>query len=220
MGTDIHMIAEVRKNGVWQTILDNIFVEREGTQFEAQTCVPYGDRNYNLFAILADVRNGTGFAGIRTGEKFNPISEPKGYPEDISEESYNFLGDDWGHHSASYLTLKEIFDFDWTQIHRNFGVVSEKDYRDHVMKGESPDSWCGDISGPDYIKISEVEMVDLIQGYYPREEGKYYYTACYFAPKTYADSAENFLKNMKILERFVPENGSLDDVRIVFDFDS
>lgn len=220
MGTDIHMIAEVRKNGVWQTILDNIFVEWEGTQFEAQTCVPYGDRNYNLFAILADVRNGIGFAGIRTGEKFNPISEPKGYPEDISEESYNFLGDDWWHHSASYFTLKEIFDFDWTQIHRDFGVVSEKDYRDHVMKGELPDSWCGDISGPDYIKISEVEMVDLIQGYYPREEGKYYYTSCYFAPETYADSAQHFLKNMNILKNFIPENGTLEDVRIVFDFDS
>ena len=220
MGTDIHMIAEVRKNGVWQTILDDIFVEWESTKFEAQTCVPYSDRNYNLFAILADVRNGTGFAGLRTGEKFNPISEPKGYPEDISERSYNFLGADWGHHSASYLTLKEIFDFDWTQIHRSFGVVSEKDYRDHVMKGELPDSWCGDISGPDYIKISEVEMVDLIQGYYPREEGKYYYTACYFAPQTYADSAQHFLKNMNVLKNFVPENGTLEDVRIVFDFDS
>ena len=220
MGTDIHMIAEVRKDGVWQTILDDIFVEWEGTQFEAQTNVPYSDRNYNLFAILADVRNGTGFAGLRTGEKFNPISEPKGYPEDISEDSYNFLGDDWGHHSASYLTLKEIFDFDWTQIHRSFGVVSEKDYRDHVMKGELPDSWCGNISGPDYIKISEVEMVDLIQGYYPREEGKYYYTACYFAPVTYAESAQHFLKNINILKNFVPENGTLEDVRIVFDFDS
>lgn len=217
MGTDIHMIAEFRKDGVWQTILDDIFVEWEGTQFEAQTCVPYGDRSYNLFAILADVRNGTGFAGLRTGEKFNPISEPKGYPEDMCKYSEEFLSYE---HSASWLTLKEIFDFDWTQIHRNFGVVSEKAYRDHVMKGELPDSWCGDISGPDYIKISEVEMVDLIQGYYPREEGKYYYTACYFAPQTYADSAEDFLKNMKILERFVPENGSLDDVRIVFDFDS
>ena len=27
MDTDIHMIAEVRKNGKWETILDNIFNE-------------------------------------------------------------------------------------------------------------------------------------------------------------------------------------------------
>ena len=220
MGTDIHMIAEVRKDGVWHTFLDDIFVKWEGTQFERQTCIPYDGRNYGLFAILADVRNGVGFAGFRTGEKFNPISKPKGYPEDIAKESYGFLGDEWRHHSASYLTLKEIFDFDWTQIHRSFGVVSEKDYRDHVMKGELPDLWCRDISVPDCIKISEVEMVDLIQDSYPREEGKYYYTACYFAPETYADFAKTFLKNMKILKCFVPENGSLDDVRIVFDFDS
>ena len=217
MGTDIHMIAEVRKDGVWHTILDKVFVEWKGTKFEKETCVPYKDRNYNVFAMLADVRNGIGFAGLRRGEKFNPISEPKGYPEDMCKDSEDFLSYE---HSASWLTLKEIFDFDWTQIHRSFGVVSEKDYRDYVMKGELPGSWCGDISGPDYIKISEVEMVDLIQGYYPREEGKYYYTTCYFTPKTYADSAEDFLKNMKILERFIPENGTLDDVRIVFDFDS
>ena len=45
---------------------------------------PYGDRNYNLFAILANVRNGTAFAGCKTGEGFNPISNPKGVPSDAS----------------------------------------------------------------------------------------------------------------------------------------
>lgn len=217
MGTDIHIIAEVRKDGVWQTILDKIFIDWEGTKFERQTCVPYSDRNYNLFAILADVRNGTGFAGLRTGERFNPISEPKGYPEDMCKDSEEFLSYE---HSASWLTLKEIFDFNWAQIHRDFGVVSEKEYREHIMKGEMPNSWCGDISGPNYIKISENEMVDLIQRKYPRQEDVYYYTSCYFAPKTYADSAQHFLKNMNILKKFVPENGTLEDVRIVFDFDS
>lgn len=217
MGTDIHMIAEVRKDGVWQTILDDIFVDWEGTKFERQTCVPYSDRNYNLFAILADVRNGTGFAGLRRGERFNPISEPKGYPEDMCKDSEEFLSYE---HSASWLTLKEIFDFNWAQIHRDFGVVSEQEYRDHVMKGEMPHCWCGDISGTNYIKISENEMVDLIQGKYPRQEDIHYYTSCYFAPQTYADSAQHFLKNMNILKKFVPENGTLEDVRIVFDFDS
>ena len=87
------------------------------------------------------------------------------------------------------------------------------------MKGEMPDSWCGDISGPDCIKISEIEMVDLIQGKYPRQEGIHYYTSCYFTPKTYAYSAQLFLKKMNILKNFVPKNGTLEDVRIVFDFD-
>lgn len=217
MGTDIHMIAEVRKDRVWHTILNKIFVEWEGTKFEKETCVPYGDRNYNLFAILADVRNGIGFAGLRTGERFNPISEPKGYPEDMCEYSEEFLSYE---HSASWLTLKEIFDFDWNQMHRNYGIVSEEDYKETIMQGRYPTFWCGDISGDKHVVIPESEMVDLIQGLIPHEEGKHYYTGCYFNPLPYSDYAEDFLEAMEKLKIFVPENGTLEDVRIVFDFDS
>jgi hypothetical protein len=45
MGTDIHSIAQVRRNGSWETVAIGV-------------C---GDpRSYNTFAMLADVRNGTG----------------------------------------------------------------------------------------------------------------------------------------------------------------
>lgn len=44
------------------------------------------DRNYNVFAILADVRNGTGFAGVRTSAGFAVIAEPRGVPADVSDE--------------------------------------------------------------------------------------------------------------------------------------
>lgn len=47
---------------------------------------PYKYRNYDLFAMLADVRNGRGFAGDKTGEGFNPICQPKGIPKDASFE--------------------------------------------------------------------------------------------------------------------------------------
>ena len=217
MGTDIHMIAEVRKNGIWHTILDDIFILWKDTKREEKTCVPYYYRNYNLFAILAGVRNGTGFGGCRIGEKFNPISEPKGYPEDMCEDSEDFLSNG---HSASWLTLKEIFDFDWTQTNRRYGVLSEEEYKNTVMKGKYPDNWCGDIIGRDIITILETEMVDLIQGKIPHEEGKRYYTGCYFNPLPYSDYAEHFLKAMEKLKDYVPEDGDFEDVRIVFDFDS
>jgi hypothetical protein len=58
MGTDIHIAVE-RFDGVrWR------FTGRE------VDCV----RCYNLFAILADVRNGEGFV---------PISLPRGFPHDM-----------------------------------------------------------------------------------------------------------------------------------------
>lgn len=44
------------------------------------------DRNYDVFAILANVRNGTGFAGIKTSSGFDPIDTPRGLPDDLSAE--------------------------------------------------------------------------------------------------------------------------------------
>ena len=213
MGTDIHMIAEVRKNGKWETILDNIF----NGWTDEKTCVPYQFRNYNLFAILANVRNGVGFGGCITGETLNYISLPKGYPDDMDERSEEFLSYE---HSGSWLTLKEIFDFNWLQEHRRAGYVSEDAYKNCIMKNLYPTDWCGDIYGKDIEKVSPKEMEDIILGQKSRDLNKRYYTFCYFNPMKYLEYAEDFLESMNILNSYVPENGSLDDVRIIFDFDS
>ncbi len=41
------------------------------------------NRHYQLFAVLAGVRNGYGFAGVPTGEPVKPIAEQRGYPADF-----------------------------------------------------------------------------------------------------------------------------------------
>lgn len=46
----------------------------------------YHDRNYDVFGMLADVRNGSGFAGVDTGDGFVPIDVPRGLPDDLSAE--------------------------------------------------------------------------------------------------------------------------------------
>lgn len=66
----------------------------------------YEGRSYSLFSLLADVRNdGT----------IEPISEPKGLPDDLSPEIQK-LSDEWGidGHSHSYFTLGDLLDVDWT----------------------------------------------------------------------------------------------------------
>ena len=118
MGCDIHMYAEVKKNNKWSKVGDvfeNMWYskDRELSDWNKPlTDTPYDGRNYDLFAILADVRNGHGFAGCVTGERFNPISEPKGLPDDVSKkikkESDKWDGDG---HSHSYFTVKELLDF-------------------------------------------------------------------------------------------------------------
>lgn len=67
MGTDIHGVFQRRvpQTGAWEDIPH---------RYEM-------GRHYQLFAVLAGVRNGTGFAGVVTGEAVKPISEPRGYPD-------------------------------------------------------------------------------------------------------------------------------------------
>lgn len=240
MGTDIHMACEVRRNGKWELVTDKVFKNswyRPDSKYswaqEEYTYIPYDSRCYNLFAILADVRNGRGFAGVKIGEAFNPISEPKGYPEDMCDELKRDISGDYdedaydyrptlsNEHSASWLTLKELLDYDWNQLHRDYGCVNEDTYRDFVMKGLHPDSWSGDTSGLNIVHLSEEDMVDLIQGRYPREPGKQYYTFCYFLAETYKDASGRFYEDViPVLQKLIPDGGTAEDVRLVFDFDS
>jgi hypothetical protein len=120
MGTDIHIAVEVRRPDGWH--LSDLVVTQ--------------NRNYRAFAVLADVRNGYGFAGSDTGEALKPISEPRGLPADMSpelrlrldeneneneraapvdidsEENAFWLGD----HSFSHVTLRELLDYDLRRL--------------------------------------------------------------------------------------------------------
>ena len=222
MGTDINMIAEVRRNGVWELSTAKVFknpwydpVSDKKWAMDEYVSKPDTSRNYDLFAILAGVRNGEGFAGCRIGERFKPIAKLKGYPDDMSKNNVLF-GDEYG----SWLTLRELHEYDWEQLHRKYGYVYEDTYRDYVMQGKQPNCYCGDVGGYNIVKLTEPEMVDLINGEYPRDESKRYYTACYFSPITYRECADWFYdETMEGLRRLIPDSGTEDDVRIVFEFD-
>lgn len=229
MGTDIHMACEIYKNGKWNLVTENVFpnvwydpTSKFDWAREQYTNVPFTMRSYDTFAILADVRNGHGFAGCITGDRFNPISEPKGYPEDMSDE---LKSDDTYllsyEHSASYFTLKELMDYDWEQTSRTFGVLSEEEYKNSIMKGKKPTTWCGDICGKNVIKVSETIMKAIINGDIPRDNELNYYVGVYFPAETYAEHASWFYNNtIPALRALIPEGGTEEDVRIVFDFDS
>lgn len=85
MGCDIHAFVEVKKNGKWHTYS------------EADL-----DRDYGLFAKMADVRNYSDW-------DIKPISKPRGLPEDTAEIT-KFESDNWDSdgHSHSWLSKEEI----------------------------------------------------------------------------------------------------------------
>ena len=92
MGCDIHMHAEVKIQGEWR--------------YYGQIDL---NRNYAMFTYLAGVRPG------RAGEDdFEPISEPRGLPEDATFMTQYHANEIWGFdgHSHSWINADEIIEYE------------------------------------------------------------------------------------------------------------
>ena len=183
---------------------------------EKLTMHPYSSRNYDVFAILADVRNGYGFAGVDTGEGFIPIDKPKGVPDDASNY-YKALVKEWDSdgHSHSYFTMEELDAYDWEQTTVHRGWVDLEGYKVFKENGR-PSSWSGGISGRDIKHITNKEMDEVIAGTFVIEGTPYTQVEW---TTTYRDSAQWFLKDMEAVRKLKKLKGVL-DVRVVFFFDN
>ena len=212
MGCDIHTIAQVKKNGKWVTVAANIGDE---------------DRSYNSFAVLANVRNGVGFAGLTTGEGWKPISQPRGLPSDIVfTEDYSVIVPEYeeygertklkwlGEHSHSYLYLfemenylEEIKDKKYTSRR----VTDKESYIRYKETGDFPTHLSGGVWGKDLITIEE----HLIT---PEEE----YTHVSFEYQLPCHEVlRYFVKAVKELQE-IAKNHEVNsaEIRMVFGFDS
>ena len=107
MGCDIHMYVEYKNTTNIDTRWrcgDYFRIDDPGAEKPVMKRVElYGDRNYSLFAVLADVRN---------SNLADYIAEPRGLPDDVTEfikREYVAWGSDA--HSCSYFTLQELIDY-------------------------------------------------------------------------------------------------------------
>jgi hypothetical protein len=234
MGCDIHLYVEKRIDGKWiaQGTFTREDVESDGSGgwIDGGQDI-YDGRNYDLFAILADVRNGRGFAGVKTGEGFNPISEPRGIPEDASEQ-YKEIAQRWDcdGHSHSYFTVRELLDYDWTQETGKQGWLSiaewEKWSRWDRERGLGPDSWYGFIDGGGVKHISTEDADALFKGVgwsdrdtVVAKHPQTYVQASWGTP--YYRAAGNFIEEtLSKLLKLAGGTKGIDDVRIVFFFDN
>lgn len=163
MGCDIHCYVDKKdEKGNWVTA--DTWRPDEYDEGSMYRCDPvYSGRNYDLFAILADVRNGSGFAGCKTGGGFTPISPPKGIPDDASDEYANET-DRYGSdgHSHSYFTVAELLEYDWTQVAHKQGWVTAAEYYTWKNKlgrsGPGPDAYCGAVYGGDIEHLTTEEL--------------------------------------------------------------
>lgn len=193
MGCDIHIRVQTRPcaGGTWETVpymLEPWLTREESAAHQGQ--YPYREqwelydaypglklpacftgRNYQLFGILADVRNGS------WGFRWPSIAPDRGLPDDIDPEpSDEDLwarenpgdGNFWlGDHSHTWMTLEEIEDYPWdTTGARVRGVLSVQDYiawQAQVIKDHGPQSYCGGAGGRDVRTVDEAVYLDLSQ---------------------------------------------------------
>lgn len=213
MGTDIHGVFQSHDDdGKWQDVV---------SKFEE-------NRHYQLFAVLAGVRNGAGFAGVKTGEPVVPISEPRGFPEDFE------IVDEENHPIASFAVLPE-----WRRKYRSEGDPLEVWMGDHShtwLTAEEMLRWFS--SAPVVVQIGVLERAEYEKWDRTSPPGIYYGEICGSSTKVINDNQPEREQNpnwthircewdaplKKELSYFFDEVKRLQEthgeVRFVFGFDS
>lgn len=160
MGTDVHAIWQKKTENGWEDIYSNWDQ----------------DRDYLLFAVLADVRNGMVFDPII------PISKPRGFPSDFTlvedghpiqsqscvpnwkQKYYRENDPFWmGDHSYTWLSGKEMLDWYETEgkkEQRTGGFLSRHTYEKWDKKTE-PESYCSGIWNKTFVIISEDDSEEI-----------------------------------------------------------
>lgn len=239
MGCDIHIIAEVKIDGVWveneMPVFPNPYHARyKERQLEAVgngddnfqvpdyakeefSAYPESCRNYDWFAILANVRNGRGFAGVKTGQGFAVIAEPRGLPNDASQVWLKTV-DEWRSdmHSHSFLYPEDFKNFDFNQVTMKQGIIPIEEYQKLREKNEAPKEWCGGISGPSIITVDVHEADQLLSFGELSKDIRYHVR--YEWPVVYREWFAYEITN--IVEPLEKLKGLHQDARIVFGFDN
>lgn len=237
MGTDIHLFTERRRPGqVWEAFAARVLacwcLDFPDHPADCYWCKGTGvetgfhDRCYNAFAILADVRNGSGFAGCDTGDGFKVIAPPRGLPDDLSPELQSLFDDTYteaesdaltaklgswpGDHTSSWLTLAELLTFPLDQLHTVIrGVVTREQF--NAWDGKSPPKeYCSDISGGGVTVTAKEARAGVASSHVRISWTESYRQA---SGRLWA-----FVEGLRVLT--AGEGYAPDDVRIVFNFDS
>jgi hypothetical protein len=263
MGCDIHLYVERRTaSGAWERVrpMPRFCHWCNGTgegsrnggcyfcDGVGKTTREYHDRNYDLFGMLANVRNGSGFAGVRTGSGFEPLSEPRGLPDDTSikntpEESDSTPANRmqvvaaelaaekdrvWlGEHSHSHATLAELLAYDYARVIKHEGLVTADEFArwDEAGATGAPEEYCGDVWGDIVVKVTNEEMrTGLASGRISAAKKKPGTPPPAKAYYTRVEWTETYRESagpewFSFLESCLPL-GKPEDIRFVFGFDS
>jgi hypothetical protein len=115
MGADIHLWVEKQACGSWE-FANTYRIDPTGAESWVEWDEPYSDRNYWLFALLADVRN--------AATQFKPILPVRGVPADLSEIGKRIVEQwDGDGHSHSWASSNELLLHPWHDLLTIHGFV-------------------------------------------------------------------------------------------------
>jgi hypothetical protein len=203
MGCDIHCYGEIKKDGKWEKVgtefLSCYYDSEKPGVFDKYTDELYEGRNYDLFGILAGVRNSC----------LETIDFARGIPSDVSDEVKTHV-DYWDTdgHSHSHLTVKEVLEYDWDQSYVSDNSVYLDEYAGYTEYETSLD-WVDF----EYIEASEAEK--LLNGEIARDPNKEYVVMLTERIPYKELVGGNFFDNINKLKELGGE-----EARIVFWFDS
>jgi len=215
MGCDIHPCVQRRFDGAWEFVLIP-GADQDDSRNRGDIWWGLCGRNYDLFAVLADVRNGVGFAGCITGEVIRPISAVRGLPPGFAEGALpKWAGKyadadalDLGEHSFSWVTLAELAAYDWDASRRCFGVMDRRDFE--AWDGTSPPAnWSGGVFGRSVVSVTEKVARARPAGDWTHVQVTWRQTMRQSCP-LFVGATLPWLRTL----------GVPDDVRLVFGFDS
>jgi hypothetical protein len=153
MGCDIHLYTEalqtVNGKAKWVNVDNWRFNPwyTNGSDGESKMAVQsvYGNRNYDLFTLLAGVRDYSGESKC--------IDEPRGIPSDVSPQTKAEINKwDSDGHSHSWLTLAEIKAFHESNPTKKYTGLITKEQSEDLDKGIFPTSWCQGSSNKELVR--------------------------------------------------------------------
>lgn len=206
MGCDIHFCTERLYKGRWVNT-DYWQINPWKTEKEYEHIEVYGDRNYELFSILADVRS---------KETSKPMSQPKGLPEDITEETRYILIEDLAGdgHSLSHHYLDELYNY-WINMPEETercGVLVGETLEKFDKEGIEPECWCSWYGGPQpqgfrTWKTKHNPMDNMMKT-----------LLCHWHCRCWDWMKLDYIKSSEEIKEFVQEYGK--QYRILFGFDN
>jgi hypothetical protein len=164
MGCDIHLLVEKEVDSKWSVeegfVAD--FYDKDDNYFSRSEFLsterPVQKRNYPLFSVLA---------GVRSDDEVTPISEPRGFPSDISEFARGFYCSwDLDLHTRSYVYLNEVLAYleTFNETYSRKVKLTQDKYKEYIKTGKVDNTYSPLTYNQKLVPVTDEDMRKIIQG--------------------------------------------------------